>query len=69
MWANLPTRINSLVVDVHKTLLSITRAADVGYECHLNAGGIPVGHVHTRKHPDCKRRQSVHHESLGQSRP
>ena len=27
------------VADVHTSLLSITRAADVGYECHLNAEG------------------------------
>ena len=34
-----PTRIVSQVAEVHKALLSITRAADVGYECHLNAKG------------------------------
>ena len=37
--ASLPKRITFQVADVHKTLLSITRAADVGYECHLNAKG------------------------------
>ena len=30
-----PRRITSQVADVHKALLSITRAADAGYECHL----------------------------------
>ena len=27
------------VADVHKALLSITRVADAGYECHLNKAG------------------------------
>ena len=27
------------MAEVHKALLSITKAADVGYECHLNAKG------------------------------
>ena len=27
------------VADVHKALLSITRAADAGFECHLGARG------------------------------
>ena len=31
--------ITSQVAEVHKALLPITRAADVGYECHLNAQG------------------------------
>ena len=34
-----PKRITFQVAEVHKALLSITRAADVGYECHLNAQG------------------------------
>ena len=37
-----PKRIVFQVAEVHKALLSITRAADVGYECHLNAKG---GHL------------------------
>ena len=37
--AESPKRITSQVADVHNTLLSITRAADAGYECHLNAKG------------------------------
>ena len=32
-------RITFQVAEVHKALLSITRAADVGYECHLSAKG------------------------------
>lgn len=34
-----PRRITLQVADVHKALLSITRAADAGYECHLGARG------------------------------
>ena len=34
-----PKNITFQVADVHKALLSITRAADAGYECHLNARG------------------------------
>ena len=34
-----PTWITFQVAEVHITLLSITRAAVVGYECHLNAKG------------------------------
>ena len=34
--ADRPRRITFQVADVHKALLSITRAADAGYECHLN---------------------------------
>ena len=37
--AQLPKRITFHVADVHKTLMSITRAADAGYECHLDAKG------------------------------
>ena len=37
--ARSPKRITFQVADVHKALLSITRAADAGYECHLNARG------------------------------
>ena len=35
------------VADVHKALLSITRAADAGYECHLNAHGGYLLDTHT----------------------
>ena len=34
-----PKRVTFQVTEVHKALLSITRAADVGYERHLNAQG------------------------------
>ena len=34
-----PKNITFQVADVHKALLSITRAADAGYECHLHARG------------------------------
>ena len=34
-----PKRITFQVADVHKALLSITRVADAGYECHLNHQG------------------------------
>ena len=37
--ANGPKRITFQVAEVHKALLSITRAADAGFECHLNAKG------------------------------
>ena len=37
--ASRPRRITFQVADVHKALLSITRAADAGYECHLGARG------------------------------
>ena len=37
--AQMPKRTTFQVADVHKTLMSITRAADAGYECHLNAKG------------------------------
>ena len=37
--AHTPKRITFQVAEVHKSLLSITRAADVGYECHLSAKG------------------------------
>ena len=37
--ATAPKRITFQVAEVHKALLSITRAADAGYECHLNAKG------------------------------
>ena len=35
-------KITFQVADVHKTLLSVTRAADAGYQCHLHATG---GHL------------------------
>ena len=37
--ATAPKRITFQVAEVHNTLLRITRAADAGYECHLNAKG------------------------------
>ena len=36
---NGPKRMTFQVAAVHKALLSITRAADAGFECHLNAKG------------------------------
>ena len=36
LGANDPKRIAFQVADIHKPLSSITRAADAGYECHLN---------------------------------
>ena len=39
MGAKTPKRIVFQVADVHKALLSITRVADAGYECHLNSIG------------------------------
>ena len=36
-----PKHITFQVADVHKALLSITMAADAGYECHRNARGGP----------------------------
>ena len=35
------------VADVHNTLLSITRAADAGYECHLKSHGGYLLDTHT----------------------
>ena len=37
--ARAPNRITFQVADVHKALLSIDRAADAGFECHLVARG------------------------------
>ena len=37
--ATAPKRITFQAAEVHKALLSITRAADAGYECRLNAKG------------------------------
>lgn len=34
-----PKNITFQVADVYKPLLSITRAADAGYECHLSSKG------------------------------
>ena len=42
-----PKNIAFQVADVHKALLSITRAADAGYECHLNAHGGYLLDTHT----------------------
>ena len=42
-----PKNITFQVADVHKALLSITRAADAGYECHLNAHGGYLLDTHT----------------------
>ena len=39
MGAAQPKQITFQVADVHKALLSITRIADAGYECHLNDKG------------------------------
>ena len=46
-YANGPKRIVFQVADVHKALLSITRIADAGYECHLGARGGRLLDVHT----------------------
>ena len=40
--SNVPKRIDFQVADVHKALLSVTRAADMGFECHLGRRG---GHM------------------------
>ena len=37
--AQAPKRITFHVADVHKALLSISRASDAGFECHLGARG------------------------------
>ena len=34
-----PKRINFQVADVHKPSLSVSRVADMGYECRLNKNG------------------------------
>ena len=39
MGAQMPKKIVFQVADVHKALLSITRVADAGYECHLSKAG------------------------------
>ena len=39
LGAKTPKRITFQVADVHKALLSITRVADAGYECHLGKKG------------------------------
>ena len=46
-YANGPKRIVFQMADVHKALLSITRIADAGYECHLGARGGRLLDVHT----------------------
>ena len=37
--AESPKKIVFQVADVHKALLSISKVADAGYECHLNKEG------------------------------
>lgn len=39
MGAKAPKRIIFQVADVHKPLLSISKVADAGYECHLHGHG------------------------------
>jgi len=42
-----PKAITFRVADVHMALLSITRVADAGYECHQHARGGFLLDVHT----------------------
>ena len=42
-----PKRIVSQLADVHKALISTTRIADAGYECHLGAHEGCLLDVHT----------------------
>ena len=62
-----PKRITFQVAEVHKALLSITRAADVGYECLLNLkGGLLIGYLERRKGSKCPKRQLVRNVGLGE---
>ena len=57
-----PNRITFQVAEVHKALLSITRAADVGYECHLNAnGGLLIGYLERRSSSNCQKQKGNLH--------
>ena len=50
--SNVPKKILFQVADVHKALLSVTRAADMGFECHLGKkGGYMLDTVSNEKVP------------------
>ena len=69
-YANGPKRIVFQVADVHKALLSITRIADAGYECHLGPRGGCLLDVHTGESVQiARKRQTLRHEGVGQERP
>ena len=48
------------VANVHKALLSITRAADAGYECHLNNKGGFLLNVYTGERIPVMRRGNLY---------
>ena len=65
-----PKWITYRVAEVHKAILSIPRAADVGYECHLNAQGGYLLDIWSKKEgahrPGWK---SLRNEGMEQGRP
>ena len=68
--ASEPRHITFQVADVHKALLSITRAADVGYECHLGQrGGCLLDFYTGEKMPIARNMQFLCPEGMGQGRP
>ena len=55
-----PKRITFQVADVHKALLSITRVADAGYECHLNHKGGYLLDIYTGERVPITRRGNLY---------
>ena len=55
-----PRHITFQVADVHKALLSITRAADAGYECHLGQRGGCLLDVYTGEKIPIARKGSLY---------
>ena len=58
--ATRPNKISFQVADVHKPLLSITRVADAGFECHLNGKGGFLLDVHTGEQIPISRRGNLY---------
>lgn len=54
-----PKRITFQFSDVHKPLLSISKVADAGYECHLNDRGGYLLDVYTGEKVPIQRRGSL----------
>ena len=68
--ARSPKRITSQVADLHKALLSITRAADAGYECHLNArGGYLLDTYTAETVPIARNGEPLRNAGMAETRP
>ena len=55
-----PKRIAFQVADVHKALLSVTRAADMGYQCILGKEGGYLQDVRSAERIPIKRKGNLH---------